>query len=54
MEEIIAYARSRGIKHLFGEVLAENQRMLNLSRDLGIALKSIAEGPSVIRVYRAV
>jgi acetyltransferase len=52
MEEIIAYARSRGIKHLFGDVLAENQRMLNLSRDLGFALKSIAEGPSVIRVNK--
>ncbi len=53
MDEIIAYAKSRGIKQVFGDVLAENQRMLNLSRDLGFTLKSVAEGPSVIRVTKA-
>jgi acetyltransferase len=52
MEEIIAYAKTRGIRQVFGDVLAENQRMLNLARDLGFTLKSIAEGPSVIRVAK--
>jgi len=52
MDEIIAYARSRGIKQVFGDVLAENQRMLNLSRDLGFTLKSVADGPSIIRVTK--
>ncbi len=52
MDEIIAYAKTRGIKQVFGDVLAENQRMLNLARDLGFTLKSIAEGPSVIRVTK--
>ncbi len=53
MDEIIAYAKTRGIKQVFGDVLAENQRMLNLARDLGFALKTVAEGPSVIRVTKA-
>lgn len=52
MDEIIAYAKTRGIKQVFGDVLAENQRMLNLARDLGFALKTVAEGPSVIRVTK--
>ena len=36
--EMIDYARSRGIKELFGDVLAENARMLALCRDLGFTL----------------
>jgi acetyltransferase len=52
MDQIIGYAKSRGIRQVFGDVLAENQRMLNLSRDLGFTLKAVAEGPSVIRVTK--
>ncbi len=52
MDEIIAYAKSRGIHQVFGDVLAENQRMLNLARDLGFTLKSLADGPSIIRVTK--
>jgi acetyltransferase len=52
MEQIIAYAKARGIKQVFGDVLAENQRMLNLARDLGFTMKTLAEGPSVIRVTK--
>jgi hypothetical protein len=37
---------------VFGDVLAENQRMLNLARDLGFTLKSVADGPSVVRVTK--
>jgi acetyltransferase len=52
MELIIAYAKSRGIRQLFGDVLAENHRMLQLARDLGFTAKAIAEGPSVVRVTK--
>jgi acetyltransferase len=52
MNEILAYAKARGIRQVFGDVLAENQRMLKLARDPGFTLKTIAEGPSVIRVTK--
>jgi acetyltransferase len=52
MDQIIAYAKARGIRQVFGDVLAENQRMLNLARDLGFTLKSMAEGPSIMRVTK--
>ena len=52
MDGIIGYARTRGIGPEFGDVLAENHRMLNLARDLGFTLKSVAEGPSIIRVTK--
>jgi len=52
MDQIIAYAKKRGIRQIFGDVLAENQRMLNLARDLGFELRSLAEGPSIMRVTK--
>ena len=52
MQQIIGYAKARGIKQVFGDVLAENQRMLNLARDLGFTPKMLADGPSVIRVTK--
>ena len=52
MELIIAYAKSRRIREVFGDVLAENHRMLKLARDLGFTLRTVAEGPSVIRVTK--
>ena len=38
MDKLIGYARSRGIGMLYGDVLAENARMLNLCRDLGFRI----------------
>ena len=38
MEEMLAYARGRGLPQVFGEVLAENHGMLNMARDLGASL----------------
>jgi acetyltransferase len=38
MNRLIAYARTRRIAELFGDILAENIAMLALSRDLGCAL----------------
>jgi acetyltransferase len=52
MDQIIAYARKRGIRRIFGDVLAENQRMLNLARDLGFELRVVAEAPSIFRVTK--
>jgi acetyltransferase len=52
MEEIIEYARGRGIGEIWGEVLAENEPMLNLVRSLGFALKVDPEDPSVVLVSK--
>jgi acetyltransferase len=52
MDQIIAYAKKRGIRQVFGDVLAENQRMLNLARDLGFELRPLAEGPAIYRVTK--
>ncbi|MGH7004911.1 MAG: GNAT family N-acetyltransferase, partial [Alphaproteobacteria bacterium] len=52
MERIIDYARSRGIRQVFGDVLAENHRMLKLARELGFEVRTVAEAPSVVRVTK--
>jgi len=44
MGRLVAYARSRGIGELFGDVLAENTAMLALCRDLGCALTLPSRG----------
>lgn len=38
MEEMLAYARGRGLPEVFGEVLAENRGMLNMARELGASV----------------
>jgi acetyltransferase len=48
LEEIIEYARRRGVRELWGEVLAENEAMLSLARKLGFTLRSHPEDPSII------
>jgi acetyltransferase len=40
LEQIIAYARDRGLKRLWGQVLAENQAMLNLAERFGFTRRS--------------
>jgi acetyltransferase len=49
MERIIAYARSRGIRSLRGDVLRENRPMLDLCRDLGFALTALPEDAEIVR-----
>jgi len=44
LKVLIAYAHSRGTGSLFGLVLAENQPMLALCRDLGFALETAGAG----------
>ena len=38
VEQVIAIAREQGVKHLWGEVLATNQPMLEMVRRLGFSL----------------
>ncbi len=53
MKEILAYARSRGIKEVFGEVLRENTSMLGLCRDLGFTRHESPDDPGIVEVsYR--
>jgi acetyltransferase len=47
MQLLIAYARSEGLKSLFGEVLNENINMLNMCRDIGFDVKRDPNEPAV-------
>ena len=49
MQRIIAYARSRGITSLRGDVLHDNRLMLDLCRDLGFVLESLPEDAEIVR-----
>lgn len=46
---LMAEARSQGVQRLFGDVLAENRRMLALMRELGARLKAHPDGPQLVR-----
>jgi acetyltransferase len=50
MQRIIAHARSFGLKHLWGDVLAENATMLRMCRDLGFAMHSTPGDAGVVHV----
>ena len=50
MEQLIAVARARGLRHMVGHVLAENRGMLALAQKLGFAVGDSAEGAMVKRV----
>ncbi|MGE0151860.1 MAG: GNAT family N-acetyltransferase [Reyranellaceae bacterium] len=53
MQSIIDYARRRGIGEIFGIVLRENERMLQICREMGFALRSVPEEPSLVEVVLA-
>ncbi|MGK9170853.1 GNAT family N-acetyltransferase [Inquilinus limosus] len=50
MTEIIVYARSRGLKRIFGEVLRENVTMLRMAEELGFAREDVPDEPGIIHV----
>ncbi|MGO4726212.1 MULTISPECIES: bifunctional acetate--CoA ligase family protein/GNAT family N-acetyltransferase [unclassified Inquilinus] len=50
MTEIIAYARSRGLKRIYGEVLRENVTMLRMAGELGFAREDVADEPGIVHV----
>jgi len=53
MRRILRYAADRGIGEVYGDVLAENERMLTLCRELGFDLRHFARDPGIVRVSRA-
>lgn len=50
MRRIIAYARSRGMQEIFGEVLTENKPMLKLAERLGFTSSHDPENPGSVIV----
>lgn len=50
MEEIIDYARNRGLRQIHGEVLRENTTMLQMARELGFTVTGTSEDPSLMKV----
>ncbi|MGD9974604.1 MAG: bifunctional acetate--CoA ligase family protein/GNAT family N-acetyltransferase [Desulfatirhabdiaceae bacterium] len=54
MRRIIDYARNRGIRELFGEVLADNRPMLRLCEAFGFTKKRDPDEPGVMIVSLAI
>ena len=50
MQRIIDYARGRGIREIFGEVLRENRRMLRVCDQFGFKRRFNIDDPGVIEV----
>ena len=50
MRYIIEYAKNRGIKELYGEVLRENEPMLRLNRALRFKISATPDDPGVLHV----
>jgi acetyltransferase len=50
MRRIIDYARARGIREIWGDVLQENQPMLRLCRTLGFTEARVPDDPTLVRV----
>jgi acetyltransferase len=50
MERLLAYARGKGLTSVFGEVLAENRRMLEIARELGAKVASRSGPDRTVRV----
>jgi acetyltransferase len=50
MRHLIAYARSEGLKTLFGSVLKENATMLGMCRTLGFTVEPDGEDPTIYAV----
>jgi acetyltransferase len=50
MRRIIDYAAERGIEEIFGQVLAENETMLDLCRHLGFRIEPAPDNPGILRV----
>lgn len=50
MNRIIGYAKERGIKEIFGEVLRENEAMLRINQALGFTVEASEDDPSLMHV----
>jgi acetyltransferase len=49
MQEIIAYARSLGVRQVYGDVMSENRAMLDMASELGFRTAASPE-PGVVEV----
>jgi acetyltransferase len=50
MRRILDYARARGLREVFGEVLAENRPMLRLAEALGFTRRHLPDEPGTMAV----
>ncbi|MBZ0223998.1 MAG: N-acetyltransferase [Dokdonella sp.] len=50
MKRLVGEARKRGLRELWGTVLAQNTQMLEFSRRLGASRALVADEPDVVRV----
>jgi GNAT superfamily N-acetyltransferase len=53
MAHLAREARAQGVRQLFGDVLAENRRMLALLRDRGAQLQAHPDGAQLVRAVLA-
>ncbi len=53
MDALIAYAKGRGYRELWGAIDAANQRMLDLAADLGFEMKADPNDPATMRATLA-
>lgn len=52
MTRILDYAKTRGIQEVWGDVLADNRRMLSMAGDLGFVTERNPDDPGVVRVVK--
>jgi acetyltransferase len=50
MQLIVAYARAKGLPAIVGQVLHENTTMLNMCKELGFEISSVADSPDICAV----
>jgi RimJ/RimL family protein N-acetyltransferase len=50
MQLIVAYARAKGLPAIVGQVLHENATMLNMCRELGFEISTVADEPDICAV----
>ena len=53
MRRLIEWARTRGLKQVVGQILADNHAMLAFIRDLGFSIHRMADDPEVIEAKLA-
>jgi acetyltransferase len=46
---LAGHARRHGVRHLYGDILADNRRMLALMREFGAQLQAHPDGPQLVR-----
>jgi acetyltransferase len=52
MVRILDYCRARGVGEIFGEVMRENHKMLELCRALGFTISAAPDAPELVHAHR--